>query len=248
MTDISTTRRERLAMATVTAGRLQPKVGLLSRIAWAGMDNLKATTATHPAWMDHSLAVVGGLMYVTLPTAIEAGVGVDLTGWRGFFTSVGINLLLGGLFDSPAYMAGTLGAAMAHLTYAKIQDPIFLRVFRKYAYRFDPSIVTSSMSDDAPAPIPSGTVLRTVAGEQIAAFPPSPMAASVGLLPVPVGQGVQNNSAMMPRDMQPPVLSDRYGRTLGLGARLADVYTPTPARVRARYNQPYNSGWTQGMT
>lgn len=189
-------------------------------------------------------------MYVTLPTAIEAGFDVDLTGWSGFLTSVGVNLLLGGLFDSPAYMAGTIGAAVAHLTYAKIQDPVFLRVYKKYAYRFDPSIVTSSMSDDAPAPIPSGTVLRTVAGEQIAAFPPSPMAASVGLLPVPmpVGQGAQMSPIVMPREAQPTVLSDRYGRTLGLGARLADVYTPTPARVRAGYNQPYNAGWTQGMT
>ncbi len=212
------------------------------------MDNLKVTTATRPAWTDHSLAVVGGLMYVTLPTAIEAGFGVDLTGWRGFLTSVAVNLLLGGVFQSPAYMAGTLGAAAAHLTYAKLQDRVFVRYLRKYAYRFDPTIVTSNMSDDAPT-LPSGTVLRTVAGEQIAAFPPSPTAASVGIAqPISmIQQPIAMNQQPMATNQNMPTLTDGYGRTLS-APHLADQYTPKRARVRARYNQPFNAGWTHGMT
>ncbi|OJX57684.1 MAG: hypothetical protein BGO89_06850 [Candidatus Kapaibacterium thiocyanatum] len=217
---------------------------------WTGMDNLKITTATRPAWTDHSLAVVGGLMYVTLPTAIEAGFGVDLTGWKGFLTSVAANLLLGGVLLSPAYMAGTLGAAMAHLTYAKIQDPLFLKYLKKYAYRFDPTIVTSSMSDDAPL-LPPGTVLRTVAGEQIAAFPPSPSAASVGIAqPTTMIQQptAMNQQPMSTNQNVPPgTLTDGYGRTLS-APHLADQYTPKRARVRAHYNQPFNAGWTHGMT
>lgn len=251
-----------------------PPPGIVARMSWRIMDNWKTTLASRPAWQDHGMAILGGLMYVIVPTAIEAIFGRDLTGWRGYITSVAANLVVGGAAKSPGYMAGTLGAALAHLTYARLQDPLFLKVFGKYGFRFDPTVVTSSMSDqdEMPAPMPElprGTTIRSVAGENIAAFPLSPIAASVGLVAAPIGAGAPGAMAAAPNEqtstqamtpsrqqpLQPVGVSDFYTRSLADGSTEGDRksmphshgITPPRARVRIGYGEPFNSGWTSGM-
>jgi hypothetical protein len=194
------------------------------------MDNLKVSLATKPAWKDHMMALVGGAMYVTLPTAIERVFRVDLTGWRGYFTSITANLLIGGLCKSPGYMAGTLGAATAHLIYAKIQDPVFLKVFRKYAYRFDPTNVTSVMSDGSLTPQPLET--RSIAGEAVHVFAPSPAVAAVSLeqqTPPPSGgyQASATDGGTLPALPAPTT-------TVSPQPAMADFYGATPAAPLSR--------------
>lgn len=148
---------------------------------WRGLDNLGVALGTRAAWRDNLATVVGGLMYVVVPTALEKWTGSDLTGWRGYLTSISVNLLIGGLLREPGYIAGTLGASAAHFVYARLQDAIIQPVFGQFAYRFDPTVTTSSMSDDAKGALPPGTMLRNVAGETIALYPPSPSVANVGV-------------------------------------------------------------------
>ncbi|MBS1562368.1 MAG: hypothetical protein JSS89_12245 [Bacteroidetes bacterium] len=183
---------------------------------WTGLDNLKVTLGTKGAWADHAMTVVGGVMYVVLPTAIEAIFKVDLTGWKGYVTSLTTNLLIGGAFRSPGYMAGTLGAGTAHLVYGKLQDSVIKKVFKKYAYRFDPSITTSSMSDDdATAGKPVGTNERTVAGERVNLFPPSPNVARVALEPAaPAAAAVSDNYKQTVSDNYKQSVGDNYKQSL----------------------------------
>lgn len=189
------------------------RLGSARNLAWQGMDNLKVSLATKPAWKDHAMALVGGAMYVVLPTAIERIFRIDLTGWRGYITSISANLLIGGLTKSPGYMAGVLGAGTAHLIYAKIQDPVFLKVFRKYAFRFDPTNVTSVMSDGAAL---QTMQTRAIAGEAVHVFPPSPAVAAVSLAAAPVGAPQQvtpppsSQQPLLPSPT-PTAMADQYG-------------------------------------
>lgn len=180
---------------------------------WTGMDNVKVTLATKGAWADHAMALVGGFMYVILPTTIEAVFGVDLTGWKGYVTSISTNLLIGGAFRSPGYMAGVIGAGSAHIVYGKLQDGVIKPIFKKYAYRFDPAQTLSSMSDDAAADSPIGTQERTIAGEKVNLFPPSPNVARVSL-EQPATEPVADNYRSTLEDNYRQSLNDNYRTSL----------------------------------
>lgn len=156
-------------------------VGTAQKRRWVGLDNVGVMLATRAAWRDNLATVLGGLMYVVVPTALQSWRNVDMTGWKGYLTSIGTNVLVGSLLREPGYVAGVLGAACAHFVYARMQDSIIRPIFGTYAFRFDPTVTTSSMSDDAAPALPAGTMLRNVAGETIALYPPSPSAANVGV-------------------------------------------------------------------
>ena len=211
------------------------------------------------------MALLGGVMYVIVPTAIEAVFRVDLTGWRGYLSSVSINLAIGGVFRSPGYMAGTLGVASAHMIYAKLQDPIIRPIFKKYAYRFDPTVTTSSMSDadNAPAggssqllakPPIAGMEVRSVGGEKVVAYPPSPNVANVGM--------AQASTPMLPAASGAPGVADNFQRSLmdNYSSTLMDNYQSTlmddashNSGASSRSSQRggghrWNGGWDRART
>lgn len=223
------------------------------RATYTAIDNVKEIVATRAAWYDHGAAFLGGLVYVVLPTLIERLFRIDLTGPRGFVTTVSLNVLLGAIFRSPGYVAGALGAATAHFAYARTQDAIIRPLFSKYLWRFDPTVTTSAMSDAAaPATttaIPSGTALRTVAGERIATFPPSPMPAAVATMAaaptaVPVA-AISDNYGPVLRDNYATDLRDNYGSELrdNYATDLRDNYATTimSAPPQARFG--LNDSW-----
>ncbi|HLP29551.1 MAG TPA: hypothetical protein VK147_12985 [Candidatus Didemnitutus sp.] len=235
---------------------------------WKGLDNLKVSLGTGAAWKDNAMALLGGVMYVIVPTAIEAVFRVDLTGWRGYLSSVSINLAIGGVFRSPGYMAGTLGVASAHMIYAKLQDPIIRPIFKKYAYRFDPTVTTSSMSDadNAPAagssqspakPPISGMEVRSVGGEKVLAYPPSPNVAKVdmasGAMPSPMlpaaagaPNGVADNFQQSLMDNYSSTLMDNYQATLMDGASHSSGASSRSSQRGAGHR--WNGGWDRART
>lgn len=198
-------------------------------LSWPTLENVGVTLGTRAAWRDNMATLLGGLMYVVVPTTIERWTHVDLTGWRGYATSIGINVLVGALFREPGYIAGTLGAAGAHLVYARMQDSkTWWWLFGKFAYRFDPTVTTSAMSDDAAPALPTGTMMRNVAGETIALYPPSPAVANVG---------VEDNYQRALQDNYQETLRDNYRHDLGdnFQQTLRDNYQRTTTSLRDNY-------------
>lgn len=201
---------------------------------WKTLDNLKVTLGTKAAWSDHLMAFLGGTMYVILPTAIEAIFRVDLTGWRGYITSVTTNLVIGGALRSPGYMAGVMGVGAAHLIYARGQDAIIRPIFRKYAYRFDPTETRSAMSDDVAPSRPAamlGTQVRTIGGERVHLYPPSPNAAKVSMaaLPAAGSEGLQNSFQQTLQNNFQPTLANNFQPTLenNIQPTLENNFQPT---------------------
>ncbi|MBU3742578.1 MAG: hypothetical protein FGM24_09890 [Candidatus Kapabacteria bacterium] len=224
---------------------------------WRTLDNLKVTLGTKAAWSDHLMAFLGGTMYVILPTAIEAIFRVDLTGWRGYITSMSTNLVIGGALRSPGYMAGVMGVGAAHLIYARGQDAIIRPIFRKYAYRFDPTETRSAMSDDVPttAPVtpPLGTQVRTIGGERVHLYPPSPNAAKVEVAPAALPAHLSNSFQ--------PTLENNFQSTLenNFQSTLENNFQPTLEDTFQRslmdsyqrslmdgYQQAINDSWSSG--
>jgi hypothetical protein len=204
------------------------------KATFTAVDNVKETLATKAAWRDHLEALLGGFSYVMLPTLIERLFRVDLTGPRGYATTITVNLLLGAIFRSPGYVAGTLGAAATHFMYARTQDTIIRPALGKYLWRFDPTVTTSSMSDGSTTnTAPVGTTIRTVAGERIATFPPSPSPATLATLapqppamPTVAPAAVADNYATVLRDNYASDLRDNYATDLrdNYGSALRDNY------------------------
>jgi hypothetical protein len=230
--------------------RKKPKMAIAGakKATYTAIDNVKEIVATRAAWYDHGAAFLGGLAYVVLPTLIERLFRIDLTGPRGFVTTVSANVLLGAIFRSPGYVAGALGAATAHFAYARTQDAVIRPLFSKYLWRFDPTVTTSAMSDAAiatPTALPAGTALRTVAGERIATFPPSPAPAAVATMAAVPAPAVADNYGAVLRDNYATDLRDNYGSELrdNYATDLRDNYATTIMSAPAQARFGLNDSW-----
>lgn len=131
--------------------------------------NLSVTTSKE-ALIGYSRAALGGALYPVIPTAIEAIFKTDLTGWKGFITGsvsvVGLGMILG--WDD--MVAGAVGAATAHLLYAKGNESVH-KVAGKYLFRFDPTqVATFADPVNANGLQPGATPVRTPDGRQIAVY------------------------------------------------------------------------------
>lgn len=131
--------------------------------------NISVTTSKE-ALIGYSRAALGGALYPIIPTAIEAIFKTDLTGWKGFLTGsvsvIGLGMILG--WDD--MVAGAVGAATAHLLYAKGNDHVH-KVAGKFLYRFDPTqVATFSDPVNANGLQPGATPVRTPDGREIAVY------------------------------------------------------------------------------
>lgn len=221
-------RRRRHSRGLSYASTTRPQT--VRGLSWPTLENVGVTLGTRAAWRDNMATLLGGLMYVVVPTTIERLARVDLTGWGGYATSIGLNVLVGALFREPGYIAGTLGAAGAHLVYARMQDTkLWWRLFGGFAYRFDPTVTTSAMSDNAAPALPAGTMMRSVAGETIALYPPSPAVANVGVEDN-YQRALQDNYQEGLLDNYQHDLSDNFQTSLRDNYQRTTTMTPSPLR------------------
>ncbi len=180
-------KRSRKKRARITDSRIQTAGSVV-------LDNVKVGLFTRDNWYDMGWALLGGLFYVVVPTAIQrAGVRVnppdssgessytikwwDINGWPVFWIGTGGGLLLGAALRQPGFMAGALGTGTAHILFTKLNRPVIKRFFGIYAARLD-ALSTSSMGDAGvvvgttatPAELQPGAVHKKINGRDVVVY------------------------------------------------------------------------------
>jgi hypothetical protein len=160
------------------------------------LSNLQASF-TSSGLKDYMYGSLGGATYVLVPTAIEAWLKTNLTGYPMWLTGGTAGILLGAAFKKPGMIAGTAGAMTAHWMFAKGNGAIIKPVFGQYAARFDAQqLVTMGDSQQ----LQTGAVMRTLPdGTRIATYPTN-------------GGGVSDRyPSSIPQGGDNPQLNDRSG-------------------------------------